>query len=146
MFTINCIHLTAQWTHIKLPIDLFLYLFIGKLHKISFSKKRDNAVKNCPKQWQITLTMWDRVTLSARIAANVWLLHWFSFWSLLSDLPCSRIHNIMWDKRALLLLWQHFASGIWHFHHGAHQFGILVSYHELDFKQVWRDAQQEVCH
>lgn len=45
MFTINWIHLAAQWTHMKLPIDLFLYLFIGKLHKISISKKkRDNSI------------------------------------------------------------------------------------------------------
>lgn len=46
MFTINWIHLAAQRTHMKLPIDLFIYLFIGKLHKISISKKkkRDNAI------------------------------------------------------------------------------------------------------
>lgn len=41
MFTINWIHLAAQRTHMKLPIDLFIYLFIGKLHKISISKKKE---------------------------------------------------------------------------------------------------------
>lgn len=72
--------------------------------------------------------------------------------SLPSVLLWPPIHSAMWDNNSTAAViaahqeWWNFASGMWHFHQGARRFGILVTHHEPDFKEVWGDARQGVCH
>lgn len=74
-----------------------------------------------------------------------WSLWKLSIWFAMSN-ECTTTRRTI---RAIVVVvmaahweWRGFASGMWHFHQGACRFGISVTHQELDFKEVWGEAQR----